>query len=144
MLPDVKWCHEVTEWYNEFVTCEYSHKRKQCYLIRRTNIRKSTFVNFLLRDVYPRVNVAGRGQYCIDDFNSNFHKTVIFDEFDLKNFDESYLKVIWEGGYFKITQKLWKIASMLLRVPIFIISNYTPAVLQIRKTIIHGTNAIAD
>ena len=102
VLPSDNWRFECIQWWNDFVTNGWSHKKPQLMVIGRPDAGKTWFfTNIILKDLDP---VKHYHRMSRDNFSwagaRNNHVAVFCDEFDIRQHDVSQWKQAVEGSSF--------------------------------------------
>lgn len=137
------WAGAVISWFNNFIKLD-GYKNRQMFIYGDNNMGKtslvkdhiigSKFENFIFR--------PGVGKFAYQDFRQNYHKFVIFDEFELIDHDVPLLKQFLEGREMVIPVKCGHDRKISLKnIPIFLMSNSPPPTdpaILIRLTVIYA------
>lgn len=90
-----------------------------------TNVGKSSFVESLIdKQNLKYVFMPGVGKFCIQGFNPEVHKVILFEEFDIKFHHISLLKRLMEGRNYAYPVKCEMDRVLSFYGPIIFVSNY--------------------
>ncbi|KAK9675184.1 RNA helicase [Popillia japonica] len=131
------WTKLVCKWWNRFCRSDEGgdlfrqdddpmKKRVALYLYGPTNVGKTCFISKLIglhneRYVYYPSQDA---RFFMEGYRENFHKIIVFEEFNLKTFDTSMLKRLCEGRTYSYPVKHAPAKLITFRGPIIFISNF--------------------
>lgn len=119
------WTMPVSIWWNETIT-KFVKKRKCLYLYGASNHGKSTFIESLIgRENLKYVFYPGVGKFFMQSFVPNYHKVIIFEEFDYQFCVVSMLKRLCEGRNYAYPVKCGVDRNIIFKGPIIFISNYS-------------------
>lgn len=99
------WAMDVILWFNEAIN-NTKHKFPMLYLYGDTNVGKTSLIELLIGDknmkyvFYPDI-----GKFAFQDLYPNFHKIILFEEFDCKYHCTGNLKRLLERKPFKASVK---------------------------------------
>lgn len=120
------WSDDVISWYNNFLS-QVGRRRKQLYLWGGTGTGKSTLVEKVIGERYLKyVFWVGDGRFAFDGLRLDFHKIIVFEEFDWEEWKHKtrYLKRLLEGRSFSADLKGNTPAVIeWLNKPVIMISN---------------------
>lgn len=120
----VNWCMDVCVWWNKYHSY-FCLKRPCLYLYGETNVGKSTFVeNVVGEQNMPYVFYPGVGKFFMAGFNVNFHRVILFEEFEYKFYPVSLLKRLCEGRPAAFPVKCEPDKLIKFQGPIIFISNF--------------------
>lgn len=121
------WALSVSLWWNEIIL-GFKHKRKCLFLYGPSNVGKSSFVEHMIgRHNLRYVFYPGVGNFFMSDFRIDFHKAIIFEEFDSQHYPHSHLKRLLEGSTYSYSVKCQPDKTFKFHGPIIFISNYAPS-----------------
>lgn len=138
------WTMEVALWWNSNYNSS-KVKRKQLYLYGPTNFGKSSYVeNLIGKSNLPYVFYPGVGHFFMQGFKADFHKIILFEEFEISHYYSSYLKRLLEGRSFAYpvkcdADKIIKFNGMIIFVSNFL--NINDAALLSRLCIVYADEA---
>lgn len=145
------WADNVVEWWNNFIGCK-GYRRKQLYLWGDSGVGKTTLVEKILgRRMMEYVFEVGDGRFAFDGLRLDFHKVLLFEEFDWDEWrgKRRYLKRLLEGRRFSADLK-GRVPMQLswLDKPIIIVSNELnindPAILNRLEVVATGDRCFWD
>ncbi|XP_046408714.1 uncharacterized protein LOC124173229 [Ischnura elegans] len=122
-LSHCEWADRCALWWNSKIKGWY-HKQKNSYLNGEKNCGKSSFVSRLVGrenmkfSYYPDVS-----KFAFGDLDVNFHKVIIYEEFDIQYYCISMLKRLLEGLPFCAPQKFTSGQVVTWRQPVIFVSN---------------------
>lgn len=118
------WSLECAVWWNTYYK-KYTVKRPALYLYGKSNVGKSSFIESLIG---PRnlkyVFYPGVGKFFMQDFDEQYHKVIVFEEFDYQYCCVSMLKRLLEGKAYSYPVKCMSDRVIEFRGPIIFVSNY--------------------
>lgn len=118
------WALTVIMWWNDVIK-GFSHKRKCLYLHGPSNTGKTSLIELLIgRNNMKYVFYPGVGKFFMQDFDGNFHKIILFEEFNYSFCVVSKLKRLLEGKKDSYAVKCCSDKLILFRGPIIFISNF--------------------
>ena len=121
------WTYDCIKWWNEYwnVTEPWYHKRKALYIYGPANTGKTTFVECMLgKGNSGSIFYPGVGKFFMQDFDPQYHKVILFEEFDSKFYNSAQLKRLLEGKPFAYPVKGTIDKMITFRGPIIFVSNY--------------------
>ena len=124
------WQNDVVEWFNDWVENKWTHKKKQLYLWGPANSGKTYFINKLVEGLNNEIYepIPNTDRFAYQEFNSDIHKIMIIDEFNIKNFNFEMLKKALAGERFTSDSKGGKPKKLTIQCPAIMISNIAPDV----------------
>ncbi|KAK9693903.1 hypothetical protein QE152_g33894 [Popillia japonica] len=144
------WTMDVCQWWNRYCcdAVRFEFKRPCLYLYGRSDVGKTTYVESLigrhnLRYVFrPDVgkttyveSLIGRhnlryvfrpgiGNFFMQDFRADFHRVILFEEFDCKAHNLSLLRRLCEGRQHAFPVKCERDLLVAFRGPIIFVTNF--------------------
>lgn len=118
------WADQCSTWWNHKIK-GWFHKQSNLYLYGEKNCGKSTFINRLIgKENLKFVYYPDVGKFAFGDLDVNFHKIIVFEEFDIKFHCVSMLKRLCEGLPFRAPQKFTSGQVIHWKFPVIFVSNY--------------------
>lgn len=118
------WTLECVIWWNKYFN-SFVVKRPCLYLYGPSNVGKSTFIEMLIgKNNLKYVFYPGVGKFFMQGFRSDFHKVILFEEFDIKYHCVNMLKRLCEGRDYAYPVKCEPDKNIRFCGPIIFISNY--------------------
>lgn len=120
------WAQDVILWWNKIIR-KYVHKNKQLFLYGRSDVGKSSLIERIIgRHNLKYIFYPGVGQFFMQSYEPEIHKVIVFEEFNLKFYEMSFLKRLLEGRPFAYPVKGGIDKQISHCGPIIFISNYYP------------------
>lgn len=120
-----QWTIDVANWWNDWVVNGFHLRKKQLFLYGPPSVGKSSYIELMLsyvNEMYIYRPCGGR--YGFGQLDPEFHKIIIFEEFEESSFDLAYLKRLLEGRPFTIDVKYQPSRTICFKGPIILISNF--------------------
>lgn len=118
------WSLEVADWWNKRINPSGVTKRLQLYLYGPSNTGKSTWVeNCIGRDNLMYCFYPGVGKFFMQDFRPDFHKVIVFEEFEYKFHCLGMLKRLLEGRNCAYPVKGCSDLKFKFKGPVIFVSN---------------------
>lgn len=122
------WMLQCVEWFKNVV---YSidknlkiYKRKQLFIYGPTNVGKSSLIEKLIGKCNMKyVYYPGVGKFFMQTFDPFFHKVVIFEEFNYRFYQPSFLKRLLENRVYSYPVKCSSDNIFAFNGPIIFVSN---------------------
>lgn len=120
----VPWAIAVVQWWNKRIITS-GLRRQQLYLYGDTGFGKSTLVEQLIgRENMKYVFYPDVGKFAFQDFDVNFHKLILFEEFNIDVHIDSFLKRLLEGRTFAAPVKGCSSKLLSFHGPVIFVSNF--------------------
>lgn len=121
------WHLEMCEWWNGVALQPFVHKRKSLFIYGASNVGKSCAVEKMIgKWNMPFVFYPDVGKFMMTGFRKDFHKFIIFEEFDCKFYPQSMIKRLLEGSNYSYSVKGETALTFSFKGPIIFVSNYYP------------------
>lgn len=118
------WALEVAVWWNDMIKNKFIKKRKQLYLFGLSNVGKSSYIETIIGyENLKFIFYPGVGKFFMQDFDCNFHKVIVFEEFEIKYHCVSMLKRLLEGRSYAYPVKCEGDRVIIFNGPIIFVSN---------------------
>lgn len=128
MQINLGWAYDCAIWWNNKINSNVI-KDKQLYLWGPSNVGKSTLIErLILRKNLKFVFYPGVGKFFMQGFDINYHKIIVFEEFDIKYYCLSMLKRLLEGRKFSYPVKCDMDLTFSFCGPVIFVSNYNEIV----------------
>lgn len=117
------WADNCIEWWNNFISTT-GRKRKQLYVRGPTGVGKTSLIEKLIGSYnmsfvyYPDV-----GKFMLDSYRADFHRIILFEEFNLQYYPEDFLKRLCEGARYAFPVKCKSSKLVVHNGPIIFVSN---------------------
>lgn len=120
----VGWAMECAIWWNKRIVSTL-FKEKQLYLYGPSNVGKSSFVESLIgRHNMDYVFYPGVGKFFMQSFREEFHRVILFEEFQYEFHCKSMLKRLLEGRMSAYPVKCGVDKLIKFNGPIIFVSNF--------------------
>lgn len=126
-LDKPEWKVKVYQWWNDWVTNGWTHKKKQLYLFGPPNTGKTTLIMELLKDNIPFEPPANAKSFAWADWDPERYNCVFIDEFKMDHYDETQWKKATAGESFVTNVKCEKPKRITTRCPMIFVSNDPPS-----------------
>lgn len=142
-VSNKNWAKDCAIWWNTVID-EFVVRRKCLYLYGDTGVGKSSLIeNFIGVENMGYVFYPGVGKFFMQGFKVNFHKVILFEEFDSTFYPYSYLKRLLEGRMYSYPVKCSSELNFAFKGPIIFVSNFfniTDQALLSRLLVIRAEN----
>ncbi|KAK9754584.1 hypothetical protein QE152_g1104 [Popillia japonica] len=118
---------DVCQWWNRYCcdAVRFEFKRPCLYLYGRSDVGKTTYVESLIgRHNLRYVFRPGIGNFFMQDFRADFHRVILFEEFDCKAHNLSLLRRLCEGRQHAFPVKCERDLLVAFRGPIIFVTNF--------------------
>lgn len=118
------WTRQCAEWWNDWVVNGFHLRKKQLFLYGPPGHGKTSFIETMINYV-PESYIFRpcSGRFGMGGLDPEFHKLIIFEEFEENLFDKSYIKRILEGRPVTVDVKYESPRTVSFKGPVIIISN---------------------
>lgn len=117
------WTLDVCIWWNKYYNT-FNIKRPCLYLYGASNVGKTTFIENLIGIKNLKyVFYPGVGKFFMQGFRADYHKVILFEEFDIKFHCVSMLKRLCEGRMYSYPVKCEPDKNIVFKGPIIFVSN---------------------
>lgn len=118
------WSLDCCVWWNKYYN-NFNIKRPCLYLYGPSNVGKSSFIEMLIgKNNLKYVFYPGVGKFFMQGFRDDFHKVILFEEFDIKFYVVAMLKRLCEGRDYAYPVKCEPDKNICFRGPIIFVSNF--------------------
>lgn len=119
----MNWTMDVCVWWNTWYD-RFKLKRPALYLYGPSNCGKSTFIERIIGlDNMPYVFLPDVGKFFMQSFEVNYHRVILFEEFEYKFAVTSLLKRLLEGRAYAYPVKCGIAKLITFKGPIIFVSN---------------------